>query len=78
MADFITARTSYLVNSSATNCEFCQYSTGADYAKTFNLMEKYYAWGDTGITPLFCISSYAMVGVMMKMRSKATKNAKND
>ncbi|KAF9888262.1 hypothetical protein FE257_008831 [Aspergillus nanangensis] len=78
MADFISAQTGYLVDSLATDCEFCQYSTGADYAKTFNLREKYYAWRDTGITALFCISSYAMVIVMMKMRSKATKSAKND
>ncbi|KAK4914699.1 hypothetical protein LTR66_017135 [Elasticomyces elasticus] len=78
MADFISAQTGYLVDSSATQCEFCQYSTGADYAKTFNLREKYYAWRDTGITALFCISSYAMVVIMMKMRSKATKSAKSD
>ncbi|CAG8947101.1 unnamed protein product [Penicillium salamii] len=78
MADFISAQTGYLVNSSTTQCEFCQYSTGADYAKTFNLREKYYAWRDTGITALFCISSYAMVVAMMKMRSKATKSAKSD
>lgn len=49
MADFINAQTGYLVDSSATQCEFCQYSTGADYAKTFNLKEKYYAWRDVSI-----------------------------
>lgn len=46
MAEFINAQTGYLVDGSATQCEFCQYSTGADYAKTFNLREKYYAWRD--------------------------------
>lgn len=49
MAEFITAQTGYLIDSSATECQFCQYSTGADYAKTFNLREKYYAWRDVSI-----------------------------
>ena len=53
MADFITAQTGYLVDSSATTCEFCQYSTGADYAKTFNLREKYYAWRDVSLLSPF-------------------------
>jgi hypothetical protein len=40
-----------------------------------NINERYYGWRDVGITALFCISSYALVFLMMKLRSKATKTA---
>ncbi|GIK07657.1 hypothetical protein Aspvir_003323 [Aspergillus viridinutans] len=40
--------------------------------------ERYYSWRDTGITALFCISSYAMVFLMMKLRSKKTKSARSE
>jgi ABC-type multidrug transport system permease subunit len=47
MADFLAAQPGYLLDANATaTCSFCQYSTGADYAKTFNLREKYYGWRD--------------------------------
>lgn len=94
MAAFLAEKPGYLVDGNATMCEFCQYSTGADYARTFNLKERYYSWRDvspslfrmtreiltmqTGITALFCISSYAMVFLMMKLRSKKTKSARSE
>ncbi|CAK7222792.1 hypothetical protein SEUCBS140593_005023 [Sporothrix eucalyptigena] len=79
MADFLASNAGYIANSNATsNCQYCAYSNGGDYAKTFNLNEEYYAWRDTGITALFCISSYLMVVVMMKLRSKKTKSARSD
>ncbi|KAJ6023722.1 hypothetical protein N7540_004519 [Penicillium herquei] len=79
MADFLSSQAGYLLDSNATDtCSFCQYSTGADYAKTFNIKEKYYAWRDTGITALFCLSSYALVFLMMKLRSKKTKSARSE
>ncbi|KAJ5537442.1 hypothetical protein N7513_010628 [Penicillium frequentans] len=79
MADFLLSEPGYLLDSNATGtCSFCQYSTGADYAKTFNIKEKYYAWRDTGITALFCITSYALVFTMMKLRSKKTKSARSE
>ncbi|KAL1901802.1 hypothetical protein Sste5346_001505 [Sporothrix stenoceras] len=79
MADFLGSNAGYVANTTATeNCQYCAYSTGGDYAKTFNLNEEYYAWRDTGITALFCISSYLMVVVMMKLRSKKTKSARED
>ncbi|GFF84984.1 brefeldin A resistance protein [Aspergillus udagawae] len=78
MAAFLAEKPGYLVDGNATACEFCQYSTGADYARTFNLKERYYSWRDTGITALFCISSYAMVFLMMKLRSKKTKSARSE
>ncbi|KAJ5767493.1 hypothetical protein N7533_000076 [Penicillium manginii] len=79
MADFLSTQAGYLLDSNSTDtCSFCQYSSGADYAKTFNLQEKYYSWRDTGITALFCISSYALVFCMMKLRSKKTKSARSE
>ncbi|KAL4778651.1 ABC-2 type transporter-domain-containing protein [Aspergillus varians] len=79
MADFLAENAGYLLDANATStCSFCQYSTGADYARTFNLEEKYYGWRDTGITALFCITSYMLVFVMMKLRSKKTKEARSE
>ncbi|KAJ5152564.1 uncharacterized protein N7482_009042 [Penicillium canariense] len=79
MANFLSSQTGYLLDANSTGtCSFCQYSTGADYAKTFNLREKYYSWRDTGITALFCISSYFLVFLMMKLRSKKTKSARSE
>ncbi|KAH8703108.1 putative ABC multidrug transporter [Talaromyces proteolyticus] len=79
MSEFLSQQPGYLVDPDSTStCSFCQYSTGADYARTFNLNEKYYAWRDTGITALFCISSYAFVFLMMKLRSKKTKSARSE
>lgn len=47
MADFLASNTGYLLDANTTGtCSFCQYSQGADYAKTFNLSEKYYSWRD--------------------------------
>ncbi|KAJ5344376.1 hypothetical protein MYU51_003039 [Penicillium brevicompactum] len=79
MSDFLASQAGYLLDESSTGtCSFCQYSQGADYAKTFNLKEKYYSWRDTGITALFCLSTYGLVILMMKLRSKKTKSARSE
>ncbi|KAJ5330190.1 hypothetical protein N7452_010580 [Penicillium brevicompactum] len=79
MSDFLAYQAGYLLDESSTGtCSFCQYSKGADYAKTFNLKEKYYSWRDTGITALFCLSTYGLVILMMKLRSKKTKSARSE
>lgn len=47
MADFLSTNAGYVADLNATeNCQYCAYSTGADYAKTFNLQEEYYGWRD--------------------------------
>lgn len=47
MADFLGSNDGYLENGNATAaCRYCPYETGAEYAKTFNLNEKYYSWRD--------------------------------
>ncbi|CZT03553.1 probable ATP-binding cassette multidrug transport protein [Rhynchosporium agropyri] len=67
---------SNLTNPEATSgCKVCVYRTGADYLATINLPEYYYGWRDAAIVALFAISSYAMVYLLMKLRTKATKTA---
>lgn len=79
MAEFLGSNFGYITDANATDvCEYCAFSTGAEYAKTFNLNEESYAWRDTGITALFVVSSYCLVFLMMKLRSKKTKSAKAD
>lgn len=47
MVNFLSEQAGYLLDPNATSsCSFCQYSTGADYATTFNLKKKYYSWRD--------------------------------
>jgi ATP-binding cassette subfamily G (WHITE) protein 2 (SNQ2) len=65
-----------LFNPDATaDCRVCQYTTGADYLRTLNMNEEYYGWRNAGIVVLFSVSSYSLVFLMMKLRTKATKKA---
>lgn len=65
-----------LINPNATaDCRVCQYRSGQDYLYTLNLTEKYYGWRDAGICVLFAFSSYALVYLLMKLRTKASKKA---
>jgi len=76
MADFLSSNAGYITDpNNSTACEYCAYSTGADYLRTLNINDRYYGWRDVGVTALFCVSSYALVFGMMKLRSKATKTA---
>lgn len=52
MADFLSSASGYITDAnSTTTCSYCQYSTGADYAKTFNINAKYYSWRDVRYMP---------------------------
>ncbi|PSN65506.1 ABC transporter [Corynespora cassiicola Philippines] len=65
-----------LVNPDALfDCRVCQYTRGSDYLYTVNLKDYYYGWRDAAICVLFAISSYAMVYLLMKLRTKASKKA---
>ncbi|KAJ5357977.1 hypothetical protein N7541_005135 [Penicillium brevicompactum] len=76
MESFIEAAGGYVRDvASTTSCHYCQYAVGSEYAPQFNLKAKYYSWRDTGITALFCITTYICVFIMMKLRSKKTKTA---
>lgn len=66
----------YLDNPDATSgCRVCEYRQGSDYLKTLNIKEYYYGWRDAAIVVIFVFSSYAMVYLLMKLRTKATKKA---
>ncbi|KAF6827841.1 ABC multidrug transporter [Colletotrichum plurivorum] len=67
---------SNLINPDATSgCRVCQYTDGSDYLRTVNLMEYYYGWRDAAIVVIFAISSYALVFLLMKLRTKTSKTA---
>ncbi|KAL9022357.1 MAG: hypothetical protein Q9185_000472 [Variospora sp. 1 TL-2023] len=69
------ARTN-LVNPEATSgCRVCQYRYGSDYLSTLNIDDYDVGWRDAGIVVIFAISSYVMVYLFMKLRTKATKTA---
>ncbi|MCJ1469671.1 hypothetical protein MMC07_008307 [Pseudocyphellaria aurata] len=65
-----------LVNPDATSqCRVCQYTTGTDYLATLDLGQYKDGWRDAGVVVIFGLSSYAMVYLLMKLRTKASKKA---
>lgn len=58
-----------------TGCRVCQYKGGSDYLRTLNLPEYYYGWRDAAIVVIFVFSSYGLVYLLMKLRTKKTKTA---
>lgn len=65
-----------LINPTATaGCRVCQYRRGSDYLATLSLGDYYYGWRNVGIVVIFSISSYVMVYLLMKLRTKASKKA---
>jgi ABC-type multidrug transport system permease subunit len=66
-----------LLNPDAMNgCKVCQYSEGGDFLRGLNLKAESYGWRNAGIVVAFAVGCYAMVYLMMKLRTKATKKAK--
>jgi hypothetical protein len=52
MASFLSSNAGYVSDPSANgSCSYCPYSTGAEYAKTFNINEAYYPWRDVSYDP---------------------------
>ncbi|WPA97531.1 uncharacterized protein RHO25_002141 [Cercospora beticola] len=63
-----------LLNPDATaGCQVCQYREGSDWLKTLNIKDYYYGWRDAAICVIFVISSYGLVFLLMKLRTKKTK-----
>lgn len=56
-------------------CRVCQYRRGSDYLATLKLGEYKDGWRDAGIVVIFALSSYVMVYLLMKLRTKASKKA---
>ena len=75
MESGLGART-HLINPDATSgCKVCQYRLGSDYLSTLNLGEYIDGWRDAAICVIFALSSYVLVYLCMKLRTKATKKA---
>lgn len=68
-------RTNVTNPAATTGCRVCEYTRGSDYLYTINVGDYYVAWRDAAICVIFAISSYAMVYVLMKLRTKASKKA---
>jgi ATP-binding cassette subfamily G (WHITE) protein 2 (SNQ2) len=65
-----------LVNPEATAaCKVCEFGRGSDYLYTLNIKDYYYGWRDAALVVVFAIISYAMVYLLMKLRTKASKKA---
>ncbi|OJJ42524.1 hypothetical protein ASPZODRAFT_20299 [Penicilliopsis zonata CBS 506.65] len=65
-----------LTNPAATaSCHVCEYRRGSDYLTTINLNDYYYGWRDAGIVVIFVLSSYSLVYLLMRLRTKASKKA---
>ncbi|KAF4344400.1 ATPase [Fusarium beomiforme] len=76
LKEWLTHGPSKLINPDATDeCRVCSYSKGQDYLRTLNIKEYSYAWRDAGITAAFVFSSYALVYLLMKLRTKTSKKA---
>nr|CEG05530.1 unnamed protein product [Fusarium clavum]CEG05961.1 unnamed protein product [Fusarium clavum] len=76
LSEWLTQVPSKLLNPDATDeCMVCSYSKGEDYLRTLNIKEYSYGWRNAGITAAFVFSSYALVYILMKLRTKTSKKA---
>ena len=76
LSDYLSQSASHLLNPDATSdCRICSYSKGEDYLKTLNLNAYSYGWRDAGIVAGMVLSSYALVYILMKLRTKTSKKA---
>ncbi|TVY42933.1 Brefeldin A resistance protein [Lachnellula subtilissima] len=69
------ARTNLTNPDDISHCKVCEYRTGSDYLTSLNLADYYYGWRDAGIVVLFACVGYAMVYMLMKLRTKQSKKA---
>ncbi|KAH8704060.1 ABC transporter [Talaromyces proteolyticus] len=67
--------TNLLNPDSTSDCQVCQYRYGSDYLRTVNVKDYYYGWRDAAIVVIFAFSSYALVYLLMKLRTKKSKHA---
>ncbi|OWZ67668.1 hypothetical protein AYX14_01471 [Cryptococcus neoformans] len=76
MSAFLSEAPGYLNNPNATSdCEYCVISKGSDYLNALNLGKKVDGWRDIALTFLFVLTSYGMVFLLLKLRSKRSKKA---
>lgn len=78
LANYMTgagARTNLINPAAASQCMVCEYRTGSDYLYNINLLDYYYGWREAAIVVLFAFSSYGMVYLLMRLRTRASKKA---
>jgi ATP-binding cassette subfamily G (WHITE) protein 2 (SNQ2) len=78
LADYMAglgSRTNLLNPDATAACRVCEFRRGSDYLYTINLKDYYYGWRDAAIVVIFALSSYGMVYLLMKLRTKASKKA---
>lgn len=78
LADYLQGmgKAANLINPEATEgCQVCEYRSGSDYLAAINLPDYDYGWRDAAIVAIFAVSSYALVYLLMKLRTKRSKTA---
>lgn len=66
LSDFIAQGSGYINNPDATSgCEYCPYSVGNEFLQSYNLTRRVYTWRNICLTFLFCLSSYALVFLLL-------------
>ena len=65
MAEFLSSHAGYIRNPDASfNCEYCQYSMGSNYAKTYNINTKYYGWRGVNLALICSFSVWLLTGCL--------------
>jgi ABC-type multidrug transport system ATPase subunit len=76
LSSYLKESDANLINPEArSGCRVCPYTRGSGYLKTLNLNDYYFGWRDVGIFVIFIFSSYGLVYLFMKLRTKASKRA---
>ncbi|CAH0025077.1 unnamed protein product [Clonostachys rhizophaga] len=60
---------------SLSGCQVCPLTRGEGYLYTLNLDAYHYGWRDAAVVVVFVLSSYGLVYLLMKLRSKTLKTA---
>lgn len=78
LASYLAESGANLVDADAMGqCAVCQYSSGKDYLRTLKIEGYYYGWAGAAIVVLFALSSYGLVYLLMKLRTKSSKKAQS-
>ncbi|KAK7419585.1 hypothetical protein QQX98_003176 [Neonectria punicea] len=74
--EYLTESGANLLNPQASSaCKVCPYTKGNDYLRALNFHDYSYGWKYAGIVMIFVLSSYSLVYILMKLRTKASKKA---
>lgn len=66
LSSFIEQGSGYVSNPDATGgCEYCPYTVGYEYLRSYNLTQRVYTWRNICLTLLFVLSSYGLVFILL-------------